>query len=230
MPVKFPLVTTDLRESFARSRCVVIPDVLPPTLVESWRSKAERTAATLSRIIERAEGGHVLSYRVVTGDTIQQAWPELWSFYTAPEALEWVAEIAAEPRVYTSTHVQSAVNLNVLDKPGDVYRWHYDAVPYTLILFLTDTDPDSGGLLEIWPNGPPAGEAKAHKPPECEVLQVIAPAGAAVLMDGSLCYHRVTQLRRPHMRLTIPMVYPTTNDDDRPAGLDRYLYEPSRGR
>lgn len=231
MPFTLPDVSLGVRREFERSRCVLIPDVIPQARVEEWRARAQQVAQSFSRTIERVEGSHVLSYRVVTGEVLRQAWPELWDFYAAEDTLEWIAAITGEARVYTSGQIQSALNLNVLDQPGDVYRWHYDAVPYTAILFLTDSDPEVGGILEVLPNHAGAdGGAEAEQRDKREVMRMIARAGSMVLMDGSVCYHRVTELRRTHERLTIPMVYPAASDHQRPSGLDQYLYDASSQR
>jgi hypothetical protein len=50
-----------------------------------------------------------------------------------------------------SPHLESAININVLAQEGDVYRWHLDAVAYTLLLYLSDSHIDDGGALELFP-------------------------------------------------------------------------------
>jgi hypothetical protein len=109
------------------------------------------------------------------------------------------------------------------DDVDSVYRWHFDAVPYTVLLYLTDVRREDGGALEIVPNCQP------HQVPDwtARAAQFWPAAGTLVLMDGTRCYHRVAPLLRPSVRFSIPLVYPNTEGThERPAGLDSYLYGP----
>jgi hypothetical protein len=211
---KFPQV-------FKRDQCVIVPDALAQGVVREWRDRALELASQFAVSINRQSDGHVLSYRVVTGEVIRDGWPELWDFYQAASTREWASRITGE-QVITSDHIRSAININVLERPGNVYRWHVDAVPHTLLLFLTDHEAEDGGVLEIAPGAAPGQnmeEFLAHTPK----LSLLPRAGTAVLMDGTRCYHRATPILRPCLRLSVPMVYPVEGGE-RPAGLDEYLY------
>lgn len=82
-----------------------------------------------------------------------------------------------------------------------VYRWHFDAVCYTAIVYLTDVRPQDGGSLRVIP------KCCQHVAPDLRTAKfcdIWPSAGTIVLMDSTRCYHRVTQLLRPGVRLSIP--------------------------
>jgi hypothetical protein len=177
-----------------------------------------------ARTIRRSQVAFDLAYRVVTGDLIRALWPELFAFYQNANTINWVKEITGRRRIRTSDHLLSAVNLNIMNSTDAVYRWHFDAVPYTALIYLTETHPEDGGALEL------VAGCTAHKPPDLSTEPVVRhfpKAGTIVLMDGTRCYHHVAPLTRPTLRLSVPLVYPDGEAKDRPAGLDSYLYEES---
>ena len=209
------------RQEFARWKYVVVDEALPADFLRECRTLAEELTA-FARSIQRTEGEFRLVYRVMTGDVIQERWPELFALYRDNVFPEWIREVTGEDSIVTSSAIQSAVNLNIMQ--GDsIYRWHFDAIPYTLLLYLNDVLPDDGGALQLVPGCEP------HKIPDLATtspIEVWPRAGTLVLMDGTRCYHHVAPLRRPMTRFSIPMVYPTAaTAQQRPAGLDSYLYE-----
>lgn len=208
------------RARFERNLFVAIPGAIPASLVTRWRQYAHRIKQ-YARTVVRHETGLDLAYRVVTGDDIQAHWPELFAFYSDRSLLSWLKEIAGDDMIQTSSHVQSGINLNILDSRKLVYRWHFDAVCYTAILYLTDVRPQDGGSLRVIP------KCRQHVVPDLRTAKfcdIWPSAGTIVLMDGTRCYHGVTQLLRPAVRLSIPMVFPNGATSTRPIGLDRYLY------
>ncbi len=212
-----------LQDCFSRDGFVAVPQALPLPLIEHWRGRALELRQ-YARSIDRHEDFDLV-YRVVTGDVIRAHWPELWIFYHDERVLAWVRDITGETAIYTSEQIASAVNLNIIDGQNSVYRWHFDAVPYTALVYLTDVNSEDGGALELIPGCAP------HTAPElsaAHILRIFPKAGTIVLMDGTRCYHRVAPMLKPGFRLSIPLVFPNTRTTQRPAGLDSYLYEPSR--
>jgi len=210
-----------LWQAFAHNRFLIVPDALPRSLVENWRQQALRTIQH-ARAIARHDGAHDLVYRVVTGEVIRDHWPELFAFYQDEQTVRWVREVTGDAGIGPSARILSAVNLNIMDSMEAVYRWHFDAVPYTLLIYLTDTAPEDGGALEMIQGCGP------HEAPDLSVAQIVRhfpAAGTVVLMDGTRCYHRVGPMLRAALRLSIPLVYSAKNASQRPAGLDSYLYE-----
>ncbi len=210
-----------LRQEFQQLRYAVVPGVLPPIILEQWRQQAQRITR-YARQIQRNHGEVQLVYRVVTGETIREKWPELFAFYHDPKMLDWIQDVTGDRALFTSPHLQSAVNLNIIDSVQSVYRWHFDAVAYTVLLYLTDVQLEDGGALELIANCQP------HKVPAPigKPVQLWPFAGTLVLMDGTRCYHRVTQLLRPTVRFSIPLVYPNSKLTARDTALDSYFYEP----
>ena len=211
----------EVQREFTRWRYVLVENALPPDFVQECRTRAEELTA-LSRSIQRTDGEFRLVYRVMTGEVIQERWPELFALYRDSVFPEWIQAVTGEDAIVTSSAIQSAVNLNIMQ--GDsIYRWHFDAVPYTLLLYISDVCPEDGGALQLVPACEP------HVVPDLVTtppLELWPTAGTVVLMDGTRCYHHVAPLRRPMTRFSIPMVYPTaTAAEQRPAGLDSYLYE-----
>src|SRR5918998_461084 len=47
-------------------------------------------------------------------------------------------EVTGEERVFVSPNLRSAINVNILQQ-GHRYRWHFDANPYTALLYLSTT-------------------------------------------------------------------------------------------
>src|SRR5919204_4772981 len=139
-----PLPSSDVEFAFRNSRYVVLHEVLPIKVLRAWRTRAVALATRFALTISRGAGGDRLQYRVVTGDIIQKHWPELFQFYTGKQTREWIQGVTGEPQIFNSVNLRSALNINFLEQPGDAYRWHFDAVAYTLILFLADLQTDDG--------------------------------------------------------------------------------------
>lgn len=212
-----------LRQQFRDNSYAVAPCALPHEMVERWRHDAERLSCH-ARSIQRTEGNFQLTYRVVTGDHIREYWPELFAFYCGPAVHDWVQYVTGEDAISTSANLRSAVNLNIMDQVDSVYRWHFDAEPYTVLLYLTGVQAEDGGALEIIPNCSRHQVPSDHASP----IRLFPPAGTLLVMDGTRCYHRATAMLRPVVRFSVPMVFPKLeNANDRPAGLDSYLYEAS---
>lgn len=218
-----PSVRDNLRRAFQKNGYAAIPNALPSELIARWRQKAEHLKAN-ALTIHRSDGSFELVYRVVPGEVIQAQWPELFAFYHDPDVIAWIKDVTGEQSIYTSSSLRSAVNLNIMESADSVYRWHFDAVPYTMLLYLNDIVPSDGGAMQMVPG------CKPHVQPDldnAEVIELWPTAGTLVLMDGTRCYHRVSKLLRPSTRLSIPLVYPNKEPIQRPPGLDAYLYKES---
>jgi hypothetical protein len=212
----------ETKKEFARGKYLVVDEALPAAFLRDARTRAHEVAE-FARSIRRTDGEFRLVYRVVTGEVIQERWPELFALYRDSVFPEWIQAVTGEDAIVTSSAIQSAVNLNIMQ--GDsIYRWHFDAVPYTLLLYISDVRREDGGALQMVPAREPYDIPDLARTPHIEVWPT---AGTLVLMDGTRCYHHVAPLRRPMTRFSIPMVYPTAAAAAklRPNGLDSYLYE-----
>jgi hypothetical protein len=218
-----PPVSENLRRDFQQNGYAAISNALPLDVIERWRREAEHLKAN-ALTIHRSDGSFELVYRVVTGEIIQNQWPELFAFYSNPSVLRWIKDITGERTICTSTSLRSAVNLNIMECANSVYRWHFDTVPYTMLIYLNDIVARDGGAMQMIPGCEP------HRAPDIaksHIVELWPTAGTLVLMDGTRCYHRVSQLLRPGTRLSIPLVYPNIERIQRPSGLDNYLYKES---
>lgn len=208
-----------LRGDFEVDHYIILPQALPESLVRNWQRRA-LAVSKHARMISRSDGVSKLVYRVATGDVIRVHWPELFAFYQDNHTVGWVREVTGRHQVCPSEHIVSGVNLNILDSSESVYRWHFDAVPYTVLIYLTETLPENGGALELVPG------CRRHEVPDLSTAGIVRhfpSAGTIVLMDGTRCYHRVAPMLRAVLRLSIPLVY--TDAHTRPSGLDSYLYD-----
>ncbi|MCU1311470.1 MAG: 2OG-Fe(II) oxygenase [Candidatus Angelobacter sp.] len=210
------------KERFRKNGYLVVDKVIPSGLRDSWKLTALRIAQDTGRSIRKEVGNEILRYRVVTGETIRDCWPELYDFYSARELRSWISEVTGTEGITLSSHLQSAININVLNEPGEVYRWHFDAEPYTALLYLSDSEPADGGCLEFYPN---ANLESSQMPTAQERIKFRPRCGSLVLMDGTRCYHRVSPILRRHERVSIPMVFPAQASQARPENLDSYLYD-----
>lgn len=209
------------RTSFARDGYVVVHDALPEATITRWRKRAHELFSH-ARDIDKVSDGHVLAYRVLTGDVVRDEFAELYDFYAAPSTLLWIAAVTGEREIHASPNLLSAVNVNILQS-GDSYHWHFDANPYTALLYLSTTPPSAGGELELYPNLGPQNTSPEDLAARVKVT-LPTRAGTLVLMDGSITYHRVALVVEACDRLSVPMVYPPFREELRPPELDDYLY------
>jgi hypothetical protein len=196
--------------AFRRDGFVVVRGFVSSVDAGAIAAEAGRVARQAAVQIDHRSGQDGLAYRVVSGERIQAHARSLFDLYASSELLEWVRSVTQCAVVTTSPHLLSAININCLTQPGDQYPLHRDAVPYTALLFLSDVDEEAGGAFVI--------ESLCG-----ERVRVQPSVGTFMLMDGARCAHGVEPLRRPTLRLTMPMVFPAIHVD-RPEGLDEYLY------
>jgi len=205
-------VSDELRQQFARDAYIICEGMLSLALADLLRERALELVRRRALRIEQQSVEHVLRYRVVTGEVVREEWPELFAIYQSAEMRDWVAAIAGTPSVFISSHLRSAININALGEPGEIYRWHHDAAGLTALLYLSQSSEEDGGALEMRPPG------------EAGTVTMLPAPGTIVLMDGTRCLHRVAPILRPHERVSVPMVFTPDPGQERPAGLDDYLY------
>ncbi len=204
--------------TFSTKHFAVIEDALDEGDCRTAMQKVIALGERAARPIHRDDGTHRLVYQVITGDVIQHEWPEMFSLYTSPALLQWLQALTQEAQIYNSPNTLSAININLMSDHGDIYRWHFDAEPYTTLLFLTSAGEQAGGDLRI--STQPDGKEPQHP---FSFEEIKPKAGTMVVMDGTKCYHHVTSLLRPWLRVSVPMVFPPSLRS-RPQGLNDYLY------
>jgi hypothetical protein len=198
------------RTRFDHEGYLLVPQSLEETTARNAAIIAAGVVKSCAESIDRRGAGARLAYRVVTGERIKSDAPMLFELYASATLLEWVRRVTGCRSVSRSSHLRSAVNINCLATAGQQYPPHLDAIPYTVLLFLSDVPIEAGGQFLL------------HSL-EGEVVAIQPRRGHMVLMDGARCRHGVAPLEREAWRLTMPMVFPA-RVVERPAGLDDYLY------
>jgi hypothetical protein len=204
--------TDEAYASLQKSGFVLAHAVLPKADIEQLTALAVDVVTDFGVHITRQSGDETLDYHVVTGDRIRASAAPLFGLYAADSLLAWARCATRRDHLSLSSHLQSAININYLNRTGQHYPWHVDAVPFTALLFLTTLPKSAGGEFLI-------------RTPGTRVTEIRPNSGDLLLMDGHRCPHAVAPLRQNACRLTVPMVYPA-QQLKRPAGLDDYLYGP----
>jgi hypothetical protein len=200
----------DLRQPFRETGVLLVPDALDGATASELADDAIGLSRRSGRQIRRASDAGVLDYGVITGEVIKSDAPRILALYESVDLLEWIRAVTGVPGVARSPYLRSAVNINLLGINGQQYRWHTDAVPFTVLLFLTTLPAEAGGELLVRADGD-------------TVMRIPPIAGQLVLMDGQRRAHSVAPLLKDAARISVPMVFPAVQVD-RPAGLDDYLY------
>lgn len=216
-----------VHDFFQKNGFALLRNFLTPDRVNEWAKISKELLARYGHPIERKVAGKWLSYTVIPGEIIRRRTPEIYRFYRSQAMRQFIQKITSAEKMYTSQHLRSSININYLHTPRQVYRWHFDAEPYTAVLFLTSLKEQDGGAFRARPprrrdydaRSSPKGSARG------EVRPIRHKAGNLVIMDGSICAHSVAPLRRDCDRVTLIMVYPDSLGWHRPPKLDDYLYD-----
>jgi 2OG-Fe(II) oxygenase superfamily len=184
-------------------------------------------------LINRAERGRSLRYRVIDGNAVAHALSELELLYRRTGQLigAWSGRAVTpiEDRV-------AGININITP-PGGEYRWHYDRNAVTALVYLNEV---SGGETEVYANHrillpgwlrtvqPRLDAVVGTRPVRALVgtKSVVAPrAGRLVIMHGDRCLHSVCPVEGSHERINLCMAYDRVGSRGRPhQALDAYLY------
>lgn len=185
-------------------------------------------------LIERAQAGRSLRYKVIDGDEIHAHLPRFEQLYADVHA-----HVRAQdgPALVPLGNRAAGVNVNITP-PGGEYRWHYDRNAVTAILFLNRVQ---GGETECYPRyrlhlgrfktgavqrGLDALLRLEAVRRRCGHLHVVTPEpGLLLLMRGDRCLHSVRPVTGSAERINVIMAF------DRPGArfpqqreLDPYLY------
>ena len=164
-------------------------------------------ASGLSREKEATYLKHVI---VVTGDACQTELPWLRKLYDN-ELREFISKVFGKS-YFTARDLRSSININCLRGQGASYESHVDSNPITGVLFVTDANENTGGVLVFEPTDGPR-------------TSVCPRAGIFIAFDAREIPHHVTPLQKDMDRISIPMNYYDHPElQQRPDGLDDYLY------
>lgn len=213
---------------------LIIDNFVPPETVAHIRNSAEAYAQKQQLpTIERTFKGRSLRYKVIDGNGIRTAFPEVVGLYQ--EIQKYIEELYKTPLI---PMVNTLANLNInITEPGGEYRWHYDRNEVTALLYLNDVQ---GGELELYPNYrwrlpqavPSAGQrlldgvfllmSQFKKP-----VSVQPKAGRLVVMRGEYCLHSVRPVIGKKVRYNVVLSYDkpeAQHQKSQTENLDKYLF------
>lgn len=156
------------------------------------------------------EAGTEVSYRLMDGRLVAEFLPRLHQLYHN-EFLS-IAQRVFNVDLMTSPDVINGANVNLLDRIGRRYEWHYDSNPYTGLLALSPSSTSLGGRLLF------------GRDSDRQVALSMRP-GDLFFFDAREAAHAVEPIARPRARATVPMNYFVKGEAVvRPSDLDQTLY------
>jgi hypothetical protein len=195
-----------LQNVFAAGGVVQIPEFVEPKLVDLLALRTLELADThgLRRDGYPSRGGRAL-LEILDGFVVQEHFPELTQLYSDVRAL---AEIIVKAPVVLSPYPRSGINIRVYRQAGSGDGWHYDSNPLSGLLYLTT-----------------GGQPTQFKITDTTSLDIYPVAGLLLLFDGRRTLHYVPTGNQ--LRITCPLNLYYPHDLERPAYVDRVLFENS---
>jgi hypothetical protein len=186
--------------------------------------------------IHRPMKTRALRYQVIDGEQIREHLPSIWQLYTG--RVQAAVNGSAATRYVPLSNTRAGVNVNIMRPEQSSYRWHYDRVRLTCLLYLNAVE---GGETVMYPNfrlhlgsaGSPAAQRALDRLIQTSPIRklfgrkvVTRPrAGRALVMRGDRCWHSVRPVTGNQERINIVLAY------DYPGAqypvdeaLDAYLY------
>lgn len=187
------------------------------TRLAHWRA----TLASNATLFRRVDGnrGFGPRYRVIDGDTIAAEFPELEEF--ARGELREIVERETGTAVELMNSLRRSMHVQVYERVGDGFRWHFDGHAYAAILTLENS---SGGATEILrPALSRWLRAALYLTYPWPVLfsalprqRIVAQAGDLVIVQGASSIHRGTNGEESGERWTIVCNYEVKGRRPRP--------------
>ena len=185
---------------------LVAQDLLPADWLEQVHAGAaapERVAVTTPGMPLPGDG----QFSILAGTDVCARFGWLWDLYHR-QIRDFVTQSFARP-AFPANRVSSAITLNILEGAGAGQDWHTDANAVTGIFFATTLTEGEGGELEF-------------RRPDGETAQLRPHAGVFACFPGHVS-HRVAPLSLPTQRLSFPMIYYDSVEDQPFASVhDRY--------
>lgn len=148
------------------------------------------------------------SFSVVTGDRVRGRLDWLWRLYHG--LFRQFASESFDAALYPANRLDATTTLNILEGRGAGNEWHRDANPVSGLFFATTLLPGEGGELQF----------RSSDGRFCEIRPG---AGVFVCFDGS-CEHQVAPLNAATRRLSFPMTY-YASAEDQPFANENNRYE-----
>lgn len=148
------------------------------------------------------------SFSVVTGDRVRERLDWMWRLYHG--RFRQFASDSFGTALYPSNRLDATTTLNILEGCGAGNEWHRDANPVSGLFFATSLQPSDGGELQL----------RASDGRFCEIRPR---AGVFVCFNGT-CDHQVAPLKTATRRLSFPMTY-YASAQDQPFANENNRYE-----
>jgi 2OG-Fe(II) oxygenase superfamily len=182
-------------------------------LPSGWAHDVESLAASTHRqIIAEALPDSTdhenWTFSVVTGDHVRENLDWLWALYHG--IFRDFASAKFGVPLYPANRLDATTTLNILAGPGARNEWHRDANPVSGLFYATSLAEGDGGELQF-------------RSPDGQLCEVRPRAGHFVCFEGS-CDHQVAPLRRKVRRLSFPMTY-YSSIEDQPFANENNRYE-----
>jgi hypothetical protein len=190
---------------------VVLPDLIPPTLVAEMAAEARALAPGARRTFvpwfrkAEAVGHHAIKARA----------PALQALHRSPSLMALATRLAGVPLEHRRPNDAHASGLYLYNRPGDYVGWHYDDcgcvldASFTVIAGVVD---ESRSRLEVELHKKTAGRASEHR-------SIATRPGTLAFFRGSSVYHRVTPIGPGEERISFSFVY--VREGLHPKGFDR---------
>lgn len=157
--------------------------------------------------------GSGLRYRVIDGHRLERYLPEVIELYRTA-LLEIVQSITGESLV-PQDHLRGAISLNEIGGLGERYERHVDDSSFTSVLYFDTRSVSDGGALELESADPPS------------LLRIFPVEYLMAVFTGQDWAHAVSPNLSSRPRLCLVANYWLSGvPQDRPEGLDDYLYGP----
>ncbi len=177
-----------------------------------------------------------LRYCVIDGEQIKQHLSKIWTLYQG--AVNERVNKLTSTEVVPLTNTRVGVNVNIMPPGRSEYRWHYDRVSVTGILYLTAVE---GGETVLYPNYRILLENRDRMRVQRmldRLLQVrmirdtlrektvVTPhPGRLAIQRGNRSWHSVRPVRGNHERIAIILAYDVPGAQfPMEKSLDSYLY------
>lgn len=213
----------DMREQFARSGYVKLPNFLTSDALQIFKSEMdEMEQIAIRKQFEMPGYNTPRKLSVLGGASIKSQSPLLYSLYHHYALRSCIESIVGRP-IYTCNHKEEFMVANFLLNNGDTHGWHLDDPSYALIIFADAPSQGGGGEIEFISNWTDLCKRKGHKPDD-NVSELVSWAkenglvdekshhsGDAYLLRADLNLHRVKPLlKQGERRSAVNLAFQST--------------------
>ncbi len=192
-----------------------VMDLNPMELLPSgWKegvdllSRSSDCQILISEPSPEPANGESWSFSVVTGDRLRAQLDWLWALYHGQ--FKAFASEHFGATLYPANRLDATTTLNILEGRGAGNEWHNDANPVSGLFFATSLNEGDGGELQF-------------RSSDGQFAEIRPRAGLFVCFNGS-CDHQVAPLKTATRRLSFPMTY-YASAEDQPFANENNRYQ-----